>query len=170
MKRYFTLFLLLCFQLLMVNTSHAQVISGTYAIKNVQTGMLLRIKDANKANGTPLVSYNPVSWKCMTWDFKQVEGNTYQLRNLFSGKTFQPQQAAAPAVAMEEQPLLADNPQQQYDFIPAGKNTYCIRLKGTELYISPADDKGTVNSAIVLARKSDSKLQQWTIYEQHPEF
>src|ERR1700712_5704130 len=87
--------------------TYAQVIEGTYAIKNVQTGMLLRIKDANKANGTPLVSYNPVSWKCMTWDFKHTEGNTYQLRNLFSGKTFQPQQAAAESVAMEEQPLVA---------------------------------------------------------------
>jgi len=67
----------------------AQVIKGTYAIKNVQTGMLLRIKDASKANGTPLVSYNPVNWKCMTWDFQHKEDNTYQLRNLFSGKTFQ---------------------------------------------------------------------------------
>jgi len=148
----------------------AQVIAGTYAIKNVQTGMLLRIKDANKANGTPLVSYNPVNWKCMTWDFKYMEGNAYQLGNLFSGKTFQPQQAAAEGVAMEEQPLLAGNASQQYEFLPAGKNIYLIRLKGTELYISPADSHGAVNSAIILAKKNSSPLQQWTIYEQHPEF
>lgn len=148
----------------------AQPITGTYAIKNVQTGMLLRIKDANKANGTPLVSYNPVNWKCMTWDFRQTAENTYQLRNLFSGKTFQPQSETAPGVAMEEQPLLEGNAQQQYEFIGAGKNSYLIRLKGTELYLTPADDKGTVNGAIVLAPKSNSKLQQWTIYEQHPEF
>jgi Ricin-type beta-trefoil lectin domain-like len=106
----------------------------------------------------------------MTWDFKQTGDSTYQLRNLFSGKTFQPQSAAAACVAMEEQPLLAGNAQQQYEFIAAGKNSYLIRLKGTELYITPADDKGTVNGAIVLAAKSNSKLQQWTIYEQHPEF
>jgi hypothetical protein len=68
----------------------AQVIHGTYAIKNEQTGMLLRIKDANGKNGTPLVAYNPVNWKCMTWDFKHVEGQTYQLKNLFTSKTFQP--------------------------------------------------------------------------------
>ena len=39
------------------STSFAQVIKGTYAIKNVQTGMLLRIKDADKKDGTPLVAY-----------------------------------------------------------------------------------------------------------------
>ena len=157
---------------LLINNSllHAQVISGTYAIKNVETGMLLRIKDANSKNGTPIVSYNPVSWKCMTWDFQHKEGNTYQLRNLFSGKTLQPVQQAAASVPMEEQPLVAGDVNQQYEFIPAGKNIFNIRLKGTELYLSPIDNKGNTNSAIVLAKKDDSKLQQWTIYEQHPDF
>ena len=150
--------------------ANAQVITGTYAIKNVQTGMLLRIKDANNANGTPLVSYTPVSWKCMTWEFKHKEGDVYQLRNLFSGKTFQPMQAAAESVAMEEQPLLAGDARQEYEFIPAGKNSYLIRLKGTALYLSPVDDKGSTNSAIVLAKRNDSKLLQWIIYEQHPDF
>ncbi|GAC1604915.1 MAG: hypothetical protein NVS3B8_15710 [Chitinophagaceae bacterium] len=147
----------------------SQVIKGTYAIKNVQTGMLLRIKDANKANGTPLVSYNPVNWKCMTWDIKHTEGDTYQLRNLFSGKTFQPKQPAAEGVSMEEQPLLVNEASQQYEFIPAGKNIYFIRFKGTKLYITPSDAKGTNNGAIVLAAKNGSRLQQWTIYEQHPD-
>ena len=170
MKKKFIVAMAICCLLLSNSLLHAQVISGTYAIKNVETGMLLRIKDANSANGTPLVSYNPVSWKCMTWDFQHKEGNTYQLRNLFSGKTFQPQQQAAVAVAMEEQPLVAGDAKQQYEFIPAGKDVYTIRLKGTELYLSPVDNKGNTNSAIVLAKKTDSKLQQWTIYEQHPDF
>ncbi|MFT3935896.1 MAG: RICIN domain-containing protein [Chitinophagaceae bacterium] len=152
------------------NLLHAQVISGTYAIKNMQTGMLLRIKDANTANGTPLVSYNPVNWKCMTWDFQHKDGDNYQLKNLFSGKTFQPRQDAADGVAMEEQPLQNGDASQQYEFIAAGKNVYYIRLKGTDLYLTPADEKGRTNSAIVLQKKVASPLQQWTIYEQHPEF
>jgi Ricin-type beta-trefoil lectin domain-like len=154
--------------LVMANT-FAQVIQGTYAIKNVATGMLLRIKDANSKNGTPLVSYTPVSWKCMTWDFKHTEGDTYRLQNLFSGKTFQPKEVAAEGVAMEEQPMLNNSASQQYEFIPAGKNIYLIRLKATELYVTPSDNKGTVNGAIVLAKMNGSKLQQWTIYEQHPD-
>ncbi len=86
MKR--TSLVLLTF-LLFSTTAFAQVIEGTFAIKNVETGMLLRIKDANGANGTPLVAYPPVNWKCVTWDFKHLDGQTYQLRNLFTNKTFQ---------------------------------------------------------------------------------
>jgi hypothetical protein len=149
--------------------SHAQVISGTYAIKNVQTGMLLRIKDANKTNGTPLVAYSPVNWKCMTWDFQHVEGNTYQLKNLFTGKTFQAKNAATvEGIILEQQPLIGSQGNQQYDFISTGKNIYLIRAKGTDLYITPLDENGTTDSGIILAKKNGGKLQQWTIYEQKP--
>jgi hypothetical protein len=68
----------------------SQVIKGNYAIKNVQTGMLLRVKDAASTNGTPLVMYYPENWKCMTWSFKNIGANTYQLQNLLTNKTFQP--------------------------------------------------------------------------------
>ena len=149
----------------------AQVIKGTYAIKNVATGMLLRIKDANNANGTPLVAYNPVNWKCMTWDFKQVEGQTYQLKNLFTGKTFEAKsEKASEGVALEQQPFDAKAADQQYEFISVGENVYQIRLKNTDLYLSPSDSKGDINTNIILAKKSNTKLQQWTIYEQHPEY
>ena len=145
-----------------------EIITGTYAIKNVQTGMVLRIKDANSKDGTLIVAYDPVNWKCVTWDFKHVDGQTYQLQNLFSGKTLQPVKAnVVEGNTLEEQPLM-NNAVQQYEFIPVEKNVYLIKLKGTDLYITPADEKGTVNSQIILAKKDGSKLQQWTIYEQHP--
>ena len=152
------------------STSFSQVIKGTYAIKNVETGMLLRMKDANKKDGTPLVAYSPVSWKCMTWDFKHVEGQTYQLQNLFTSKTFQPKNATpSDGVSLEQQPLLEKQQNQEYEFIPVDKNNYLIKLKNTALYVTPSDSKGTTNSEIILAKKSGTKLQQWTIYEQHPE-
>ena len=159
---------LLFFLMLTGSQVLTQVGAGPYAIKNVQTGLLLRIKDANAANGTPLVSYNPVNWKCMTWDLKPVEGNSYQLRNLFSHKTFQPKQAAAEGVPMEEQPLVPNDSNQLYEFIPTGKSSYLIRLKGTDLCLTPSDSNGTINGVIVLAKRNGSALQQWTIYEQHP--
>lgn len=74
----------------------AQQISGTYAIRNVQTGILLRIRDT-------------------------------------------------------------------------GKDHYLVKLKGTDLYLTPADDKGTVNAPIVLAPANNTTLQHWTLKEQHPE-
>ena len=164
-----TLSILIVTAFLLSNSSYSQVIKGTYAIKNVQTGMVLRIKDANKKDGTPLVAYTPVNWKCVTWDFNHIDGQTYKLQNLFTGKTIQsPNEAPAAGDALKQQPL-SNASNQQYEFIPVEKNVYLIRLKGTDLYITPSDDKGTVNAPIIFLKKDRSKLQLWTIYEQHPD-
>jgi hypothetical protein len=165
MKKYIAM---LCLFLAGIVATKAQTIQGTYAIKNVQTGMLLRIKDANTKDGTPLVAYDPEDWKCMTWDFKHIGANTYQLKNLLSGKTFEPAGAISTGTPLHEEPINNTGASQQYDFEPAGKDTYIIKLKGTDLYITPSDEKGTTNSSIILAPKSGTKLQQWVIYQQSP--
>lgn len=169
MKKVFHFSLLHIFLLLLSVGSFAQVIQGTYAIKNMQTGMLLRIKDANKTNGTPLVAYSPVNWKCVTWDFKHVEGETYQLRNLFTGKTFQSKEVVpGDGVVLEQQPLVVSQANQQYDFITVEKNVYLIKATGTDLYVTPVDKNGATDTGIMLAAKNGTKLQQWTIYLQKP--
>ena len=161
--------LVLCCLLLLSLMGAAQVIEGTFAIKNVETGMLLRIKDANGANGTSLVAYSPVNWKCVTWDFKHVDGQTYQLRNLFTNKTFQSKSGVvAEGVLLEQQPLVMAQANQQYDFIAVEKNVYLIRATGTELYVTPVDKNGATDTGIMLAAKNGSKLQQWIIYLQKP--
>ncbi|HEU4901938.1 MAG TPA: RICIN domain-containing protein [Flavisolibacter sp.] len=167
MKKSMRSFLLFIVCVLAGATTFSQEIRGTYAIKNVETGMLLRVKDANKKDGTPLVAYTPVNWKCMTWDFEHVEGQTYRLKNLFTGKTFQPGSTPADSVSLVQMPFGKDE-LQQYEFVSAGENRYYIRLKGTALYLTPADKDGSTNSAIILAKKANGTLQQWTIYEQHP--
>ena len=146
----------------------SQDISGNYAIKNVKTGMLLRVKDASSKNGTPIVAYAPQNWKCMTWNFKSAGGNTYQLENLLTHKTFQPQASDNPVISLEEQPLLVGNPQQQYEFTRVEKGTFLIKMKGTDLYLTPSDPKGEINSSIILAKRNTTDLQYWTIYEQSP--
>lgn len=168
MQKRFLRILLFSVLLLCAVFVHAQIIQGTYAIKNVQTGMLLRMKDANSKNGTALVAYTPINWKCMTWEFRNVEGQTYQLKNLFTGKTFQPKAGTAEEGAELEQQPLSETQLQQYEFISTGKNQYLIRLKGTELYVTAIDEDGTINTGMKLAKKNGSKLQLWTIYEQHP--
>jgi hypothetical protein len=140
-------------------TAYAQTIHGTYAIKNLASGMVLRIKDANTANGTPIVPYSPVNWKCVTWDFRNIEGQTYQLKNLFSGKTLQPKTAAAEGVSLEEQPIAG----QQYELLPNENNSYLIRVKGTALYITQGED-----NIVLAAKKKDLQSQSWILVEQHP--
>ncbi|SDD40337.1 hypothetical protein SAMN05216464_101639 [Mucilaginibacter pineti] len=165
MKKFY---LLTAFCLGLIIQAYSQDIKGNYAIKNVQTGMLLRIKDAGSKNGTPLVAYYPENWKCMTWNFQSTGKNIYQLQNLLTSKTFQPTAEANADVAFEEQPLVKDAPNQQYEFIAVKKDTYLIKLKGTDLYVTPADSKGSVNSAIVLAKKRSTTEQLWNIYGQAP--
>ncbi|WP_158795314.1 RICIN domain-containing protein [Pedobacter sp. L105] len=165
-KLYDILFFLLIF------TTHqlasAQEINGTYAVKNVKTGMYLRVKDANNKNGTPLVLYHPENWKCMTWDFKHIEGNTYQLQNLLTNKTFQAKSAPGSGISLEEQPYKTGDAIQQYQFETVSKDIFMIRLKGTDLYITPSDKEGSTNSQIILAKKTNDKLQYWSIYQQSP--
>lgn len=149
--------------------SFAQVIQGKYAIKNVKTGLLLRPEEARGANGTTIVGYSPVNWKCMTWNFLHVEGETYQLGNLFTSKTLQPEnKSLAEGARLEQQPLQTGQAAQEFDFIPVSAGKYRIRLKGTDLYLTPSDTTGTVNTAIVLAKKREAPDQLWTIYAQNP--
>ncbi len=123
-----------CLLLIISQTIAAQVIKGDYAIKNVQTGMLLRIKDANSQNGTSLVAYYPENWKCMTWNFIHVEGNVYKLQNLFTHKTFQPGNKSNSSNELEQQPFDSVSLNQLYEFESIDKDNYRIKLKGT-LYI-----------------------------------
>lgn len=164
------IFLLLIDLYMGLGSAFPPSIRGHYAIKNVQTGLLLRVQDAHKADGTPIVAYSPVNWKCVTWDFLHVEGDTYQLRNLFTSKTLQPESGkSCEGANLEQQPLVTSQANQEYEFISAGKDTYRIKLKGSDLYITPVDAKGSVNSRIILAKKSNSQAQLWTIYEQDPQ-
>ena len=164
-KVFFLCLIMICTTCSLVS---AQVISGTYAIKNNQTGMLLRIKDANSKNGTPLVLYNPENWKCMTWDFKNISGNTYQLQNLFTHKAFQTVATPETGVAMEQQPFKNGDAAQLYEFEAIDKGSFLIRLKGSDLYLTPSDKEGSVNSVIILSKRTTNKLQLWSIYQQSP--
>lgn len=153
----------------LIGVVSAQSIQGTFAIKNTETGKLLRIKDANRNDLTPLVLYSPVNWKCMTWDFQPVSGEIYHLKNLFTGKTFTTAgQPAGEGTELKQLPIDSGDKMQHWEFIDQGDQTYLIRLAETELYLTPSDPNGATNSPVVLSKKSGSKLQLWTIYEQHP--
>src|ERR1700744_750205 len=143
-------------------------VQGDFALKNVHTGKYVRIKDANSADGTPIVAYSPVNWKCVTWEFKPAADGFYTLVNLFSGKTMQPLNGEAKAgVTMEEQPI-GKYRNQLYELIVAGDKQYYVRLKDADLYLTPADANGETNSSIVLQPKKDGDLQCWTLVAQHP--
>jgi hypothetical protein len=148
---------------------HAQSIKGNYAIKNVKTGKLLRPEDANKSDLTNIVLYSPTNWKCLTWEFIALSNETYQLRNLFTSKTFSGARDPDTAEIQLKQVVLQRNEDNQsWVFEKAGGETYRIRVKNSHLYITPADSTGRTNTPVVLAEEIESDLQLWIIYEQDP--
>lgn len=141
--------------------------NSTYAIQNVKTGKNLRPYKAGVKDDNKIVLFNHAKWKCMTWQFLQVEGETYQLKNLYTSKTFQPSSKPESGVALWQQQVKTDN-LQYWEFLKQPDNAYLIRLKGTDLYVTISSDK--TNSPIILMPLQNSIGQQWKLVEQNPRF
>lgn len=138
---------------------------GTYAIQNVQTGKNLRPYRARADEGNEIVLYDHWRWKCMTWQITHVNGESYHLVNRYTHKTFEPAAKPVPGVA-----LLQKSPGgkgvQEWDFIKQADETYLIRMKGTDLYVTISSVQ--TNSAIVLHPPSGSDTQRWRLVAQDP--
>lgn len=142
-------------------------ISGTNAIINAETGLSIRPFEARTSDGNKIVMFKSIEWKCMTWSFESLGGNTYALKNVFTGKTFRPVQPAKAGQTLEQTPYNTSDASTHWEFIPSGGN-YKIRLKGTELYLTSANNRSS-NAALTLEESTDSKLQLWKLKAQSPD-
>lgn len=138
---------------------------NTYAIQNVGTGKDIRVYNAGNDDGTKIISYSHNNWECLTWQLIGLEGNTYLLKNLYTQKSFQPSSTPKPGVTMWQQ-TLGGSRLQYWEFIEQPDDTYLIRLKDTELYITATS--GENNSAIALMPRQDSDSQRWRLVRQNP--
>jgi hypothetical protein len=143
-----------------------QVISGSFAIRNVKTGKNLRPRNAGVSDGNDIILYPHNKWKCLTWQFNHIEGTAYQLQNLYTGKTFEPLSDPETGVALWQQRMNKDNGAQSWEFIEQQDGIYLIRLKDTELYITVSSS--STNSPIILMPYQNSNEQQWKLIEQYP--
>jgi hypothetical protein len=114
MKKFFFTFL---GSLLIVASASSQTIIGTYAIQNTTSGKNLRPYEAGGQNGNRIVLYSHVEWKCMTWDFINLGDNIYQLRNLFTSKTFQPKETSVKSGSSLEQQPISKSVLQQWGLV-----------------------------------------------------
>lgn len=138
---------------------------NTFAIQNVETGKALRPLNAQYENGVELISYPIQNWECITWEFIEIDEITFLLKDLFTEKTFQPKSAPKDGVGLWQQSL-GGTPLQHWEFLKQADETYLIRLKGTELYITASSDE--TNSPVILKTKSDAKKQLWKKIRQTP--
>jgi len=139
--------------------------ANTYAIQNVGTDKCLRPYNAGNDDGTKIISYSHHNWECITWQLIELENNRYFLKNLYTQKTFQPSSTPESGVNLWQQ-TLGGSSLQYWEFIKQSDETYLIRLKGTELYITASSDEN--DSDIVLMPRQDSDSQLWRLIRQNP--
>jgi hypothetical protein len=138
---------------------------NTYAIQNVGTGNALRPYNANIENDVDLISYPIKNWECITWEMIAIDDNTFLLKDLFTEKTFQPKSEPKPGVGLWQKSL-GGSQLQHWEFLKQSDETYLIRLKGTELYITTSSTKK--DSPIILMPKQENKIQLWKLIRQTP--
>ena len=102
----------------------------------------------------------------MTWKFISMGDNTYQLKNLFTSKTFQPKEMPAKEGSTLEQQPISNTDSQLWEFIGAPDNSFYIRLKGTELYVTTSSSQ--TNTNIILQKKQGNAMQLWRLVAQNP--
>ena len=139
--------------------------ANTYAIQNVGTGKDIRVHNAGNDEGTKIILYNHNNWECITWQLIELEDNAYLLKNLYTQKTFEPSVSPESGVGLWQQ-TLGGSRLQYWEFIEQSGDTYLIRLKDTELYVTATSDKN--NSDIILMPRQDSDSQQWRLIRQNP--
>jgi hypothetical protein len=138
---------------------------NTYAIQNLQTGKDIRVHNAGIDDGRQIILYSHHNWECMTWQFIQLEGDLYLLKNLYTHKTFQPSATPEAGITLYQQPL-GGSSLQYWEFLKQDDGTYLIRLKDTGLYITAPNDEN--NAPAILMPLQDSPAQRWKLIEQHP--
>lgn len=139
--------------------------ANTYAIQNIRTGKCIRPYNAGNEDGTNIISYDLNNWECITWQMIELDKNTYLLKNLYTQKTFEPSVSPESGVGLWQQ-TLGGSRLQYWEFIEQSGDTYLIRLKDTELYVTATSDKN--NSDIILMPRQDSDSQQWRLIRQNP--
>lgn len=138
---------------------------NTYAIQNVGNGKDIRVHNAGNEDSTKIILYSHNNWECITWQLIGLEENVYLLKNLYTQKSFEPSSAPATDVTLWQQ-TLGGSPLQYWVFIKQHDESYLIRLKDTELYITATSDEN--DSDIVLMPLQDSANQKWRLIRQNP--
>lgn len=139
--------------------------ANTYAIQNVGSGKDIRVHNAGNSNGTKIILYDHHNWECITWQLIELEENVYLLKNLYTQKSFEPSSASVAGVTLWQQ-TMGGSRLQYWEFVKQAGDSYLIRLKDTELYLTATS--GENDSDIVLMPKQDSDNQLWRLIQQNP--
>lgn len=142
----------------------------TYQIRNVKHQELLRPRDANNDNGTPIVLYPAQPWKCMTWRLQPAGESAFHLKNLFTGKTFSASaDTNAPQQFVKQIPLAKDggeSPAWQFTKLDNGSYKISDSKSGKVLTAKKGADES--EAKIVIAPWQNQDAQKWILEKMDP--
>ncbi len=142
----------------------------TYQIRNVKYAELLRPRDANNANGTPIVLYPAQPWKCMTWRLESAGESAFQLKNLFTSKTISASADTNAAPRWVAQVPLAGTagrfPSWQFAKLADGNYKITESSSGQALTAVKAD--GGSEAKIIVAPWQNQDEQKWNLEKIDP--
>lgn len=139
----------------------------SYQIRNKKYGDLLRPKDANSADGTPIVLYSPETWKCMTWKIHSSGESRFQLQNHFTSKTLAVEADSGAAV---KQVPFGNNAEQRpsWQFEKQSDGTYKISDPKTGKALSAMKDGSFSSVKVTVQAWQGSDEQKWELIETDP--
>lgn len=138
----------------------------TCQIRNVKHLDLLRPKDANGATGTPIVLHSAQPWKCMTWRLQPANDSTFELKNLFTSKTFC---AATNTTAVRQVPLAkASGESPAWKFIPLADGNYEIADSKSGQALTAVKAVGEYEVKVVVAPWQNLDEQKWQLEKIDP--
>ncbi len=153
----------------------------TYQIRNIKYDELLRPKDANNAEGTPIVLYPAQPWKCMTWKLKPATNSTadatapsttFWVKNLFTSKTFHADSGSA-ANATPQRVTQLRFPKDSsltpgWQFARLDDGSYKIIDAKSGNAVTAVKDEGADEAHIVTAPWENQDSQKWHLEKIDP--
>ena len=137
---------------------------ASYQIANKKHGDLLRPKDANSQDGTPIVLYPAQSWKCLTWKLAPADNAEFTVQNHFTGKTFGTNAAGDKAV---QTPLAEDAEKAvRWRFVKLADGSYRIADPKSGNVLTAV--KGENGVSIALQPWQEKDEQKWELRETDP--
>jgi hypothetical protein len=141
----------------------------SFQIRNHKYGDLLRPKDANSADGTPIVLYPAQPWKCMTWKFQLSGESGIQMQNHFTSKTFAAKTGDQAQVPISQIPLAKDSQQRPtWQLTRLSDGSYKIADAKSGKALTAAKAESDSAPRIVLEAWHDGADQKWDLLEIDP--
>lgn len=140
----------------------------SYQVRNKQFGDLLRPRDANSADGTPIVLYPAQTWKCLTWKFHPAGEGAFQLQNHFTSKTFAARDQGEPP-AVNQIPFGKDPATRPtWNVTKLTDGSYKIAEAKSGKALTAVKEGGSGSPRVVLQAWKDAPAQKWELLKIDP--